>query len=134
MCQAVRYTVPGPPATVCVCHCSLCRRSVGAPAVVWATFGREALAVEGTVSWFQSSEHARRGFCGVCGTSLFFVTERQPHEVDVTVASLDQADRVAPKYHVWTPNKLAWEALADNLPRYREDGGSLPMEVGRRGG
>lgn len=50
----------------------------------------------------------------------------------MTVASLEQADKVGPRYHAWTPNKLAWEALGDNLPRYREDGGSLPMEVGTR--
>jgi hypothetical protein len=101
--------------------------------VAWATFRREALAVEGTVSWYRSSEHARRGFCGACGTSLFFVTERQPHEVDVTVASLEQADKVGPRYHAWTLDKLTWEAIGDGLPRYREDGGSLPMEVGSRG-
>ncbi|MBL9099416.1 MAG: GFA family protein [Myxococcales bacterium] len=133
LCHAVRYTVPGPPATVCVCHCSLCRRAVGSPGVAWATVRREGLAVEGTVSWYRSSEHARRGFCGACGTSLFFVTERQPHEVDVTVASLEQADKVGPRYHAWTLDKLAWEAIGDGLPRYREDGGSLPMEVGSRG-
>ena len=55
-------TVAGPPATVCLCHCSTCRRSVGSPGVAWATFRRDTLAVEGAPSWYRSSEHARRGF------------------------------------------------------------------------
>jgi hypothetical protein len=133
LCAAVRFTVAGPPTTVCLCHCTMCRRGVGAPAVPWATFRREGLAVEGTVSWYRSSELARRGFCGACGSSLFFTTEREPHSIDVTVATLREADKLTPRYHSWTPNKLAWEALTDNLPRYREDGGSLPMDAGEGG-
>lgn len=128
-CNAVRFTISGPPATVCICHCNMCRRSVGAPAVPWATFRREHLVVEGTPSWFQSSEHARRGFCGACGTSLFFETRQEPHEIDVAVAALQEAGKVAPRYHSWTPSKLAWETIGDSLPRYRENGGSLKMDV-----
>lgn len=129
LCGALRYTVTGPPATVCICHCTICRRSVGAAAVAWASFPRAAFALEGAASWYRSSAHARRGFCGACGTSLFFETEHHPGEIDVTVASLHEADRVVPRYHIWTPNKLAWEHIGDGLPRYREDGGSMPMDV-----
>ncbi len=129
LCGAVRFTVAGPPATVCLCHCSTCRRSVGSPGVAWATFRRDTLAVEGAPSWYRSSEHARRGFCGACGTSLFFETQHEPHAIDVTVATLEEAAKTSPRYHAWTPSKLPWVTLADSLPRYREDGGSLPMEV-----
>lgn len=128
-CNAVRFTVAGPPSTVCVCHCAMCRRSVGAASVPWATFRREVLTIEGAPTWFQSSEHARRGFCGACGTSLFFETRHEPHEIDIAVAALHQADKVPPRYHAWTPSKLAWETIGDSLPRYRENGGSLKMDV-----
>lgn len=129
LCNAVRFTVTGPPATVCLCHCGTCRRAVGSAGVAWATFRRDALVVVGIPAWYRSSEHARRGFCGACGSSLFFETQHEPHAIDVTVTSLHAADRVAPRYHAWAPSKLAWEAIADGLPRFREDGGSLPMET-----
>lgn len=90
----------------------MCRRSVGAPAVPWATFRRDALVIDGTPTWFRSSEHARRGFCGACGTSLFFETAHEPHEIAVAVAALHDADKVAPRYHAWTPSKLAWRRSA----------------------
>ncbi len=129
LCGQVHYTISSAPTTVCICHCSICRRSVGAPAVAWATFPRAAFVVEGTVSWYQSSSHARRGFCSACGTSLFFATDQHRHEIEVTVVSLADAGKVAPRYHSWAPNKLPWEHIGDGLPRYREDGGSLPMEA-----
>jgi len=131
LCTAVRFTVSGTPATVCLCHCVTCRRAVGSAGVAWAAFRRETLVITGTPSWFRSSEHARRGFCGACGTSLFFETEREPQAIDITVAALDGADRLAPRYHSWTPSKLPWQTISDGLPRFREDGGSLPMEADR---
>ena len=127
LCNAVRFTVAGPPSTVCVCHCALCRRAVGSPGVPWATFTRAALAVEGAPTWYRSSEHARRGFCGACGTSLFFESSHEPDAIDVAVATLADADKVTPKFHEWVTGKLAWETIADRLPRFREGGGSLKM-------
>ena len=124
-CNAVRFTAAGPPSTVSVCHCAMCRRCVGSPGVSWATFRRDALTIEGSPVWFRSSDHARRGFCGACGTSLFFETSREPHEIDVTVPALHDAAKFAPRYHVWMASKLAWETVGDSLPRFREDGGSL---------
>jgi hypothetical protein len=128
LCNAVRFTVEGPPSNVCICHCTMCRRAVGAPAVAWASFRRAGLAVEGAVTWHASSNQARRGFCGVCGSSLFFVSRREPGAIDITVATLQDADQFAPQHHVWTPHKLAWEKLGDGLPQYREDTGSEQID------
>lgn len=127
LCNAVRLTVAGPPTTVCVCHCALCRRAVGSPGVPWASFRRAGLVVAGAPSWYRSSEHARRGFCGACGTSLFFESTHEPDTIDIAVAALHDADKLAPRFHEWTNSKLAWEMIADKLPRFREGGGSLKM-------
>ena len=75
----------------------------------------------------RSSEHARRGFCGACGTSLFFESTHEPDTIDIAVAALHDADKLAPRFHQWTNSKLAWEMIADKLPRFREGGGSLKM-------
>lgn len=124
-CGVVRYVITTAPLRVAVCHCSMCRRSVGAPAVPWATFPRAGLQIiEGIPAWCRSSEHARRGFCPACGASLFFETTRAPDEVDVTVATLDDAASVAPTHHIWVPDRLPWTHIDDGLPRYRGDTGS----------
>ena len=73
LCGAVRFEVtgalPGPDA----CHCSQCRKWSGH---VFAStdFPRSLLSVEGEehVTWYASSAKARRGFCSICGSSLFW--------------------------------------------------------------
>lgn len=125
LCGAVRYEADGAPLHVAVCHCSLCRRSIGAPAVPWATFRRAGFkVVTGAPAWNRSSDHARRGFCPSCGTSLFFETTQAPDEIDVTVASLDDAAAFPPTHHIWTPDRLPWTNIDDGLPRHRGDSGS----------
>lgn len=73
LCGAVRFTVagelPGPDA----CHCSQCRKSSG-HYFSSTDVPKAAVTVEGDdkVTWFQSSEKVRRGFCGTCGSPLFW--------------------------------------------------------------
>ncbi len=73
LCGAVRYEVNGPQRAVVNCHCSQCRRTSGH--FVAATACRRAdlqLIQSGGLQWYQSSARARRGFCNVCGSSLFW--------------------------------------------------------------
>jgi len=73
LCGAVRFAVacelPGPDA----CHCSQCRKSSG-HYFSSTDVPKAAVTVEGEdkVTWFQSSEKVRRGFCGTCGSPLFW--------------------------------------------------------------
>lgn len=128
-CGAVTFEAEGAPRHVEVCHCSMCRRSVGAPAVPWATFPRSGLQIlEGVPVWHRSSDHARRGFCPACGTALFFESARSPDEVGVTVASLEDAAALAPTQHIWVHDRLPWTRIDDGLPRYRGDTGSEPAD------
>jgi hypothetical protein len=63
---------------------------------------------------------ALRSFCGRCGTQLTFESDDTPAEIDITTASLDDADAVPPGDHIWTRSRLAWIRLADGLPEHRK--------------
>jgi hypothetical protein len=123
LCGAIQFEIRGPQrGKPGYCHCVQCRRGVGATPVAWATFERAALSIRaGTPAWFQSSPTARRGFCSTCGSSLFFEASAEPDVVDVTVASLDQADDFAPAMHIFVPSKVAWARLDDGLPQHQRD-------------
>jgi hypothetical protein len=119
ICAAVRYQLAGTGTNLCYCHCTSCRRAVGAPAVPWGTFARGAFSLtHGRLAEYRSSPPVLRGFCAQCGTALTYRHERRPAEIDVTLASLDDASALAPTMHVWVGEKLPWESLGDGLPQF----------------
>jgi hypothetical protein len=72
-CGAVRFELAQAPAEYGACHCSICRKVGGGVAL-------SAMVHPGGATWtssaslktFASSEWAERGFCGECGSSLFW--------------------------------------------------------------
>jgi hypothetical protein len=119
LCGAVRYEASGPARNLCYCHCHSCRRAAGSPAVAWGTFARGGFRVtHGTLAEFHSSDPVQRGFCAACGSCLTYRHEARPAEIDVTLATLDEATQLVPQMHVWVADKLPWVRIADGLPQY----------------
>ncbi|HTS51944.1 MAG TPA: GFA family protein [Burkholderiales bacterium] len=120
-CGAIRYVAGGAPFDETICHCSICRRTTGAPLVAWFSVLRsEFRLLQGTPTRFRSSDKATRTFCPRCGTQLTFERDDLLDEIDVTTCSLDEPQRVQPKDHTRTSSRLGWVKLADGLPEYRE--------------
>ena len=119
LCGSVRYEVSGEARNLCYCHCTSCRRAAGAPLVPWGTFGRDGFRLtRGTLAEYRSSAPVVRGFCAACGTSLTYRHEQRPTELDVALATLDEAARFAPQMHVWVGDKLPWVSISDGLPQF----------------
>jgi hypothetical protein len=120
-CRAIRYEAQGSPFNETNCHCSICRRTTGAPFVAWFSVRRaEFRFVAGTPVRFNSTAKGSRMFCGRCGTQLTFESADAPGEIDVTTASLDDPNAMPPKDHTRTSSRLSWVRLGDGLPEYRE--------------
>jgi hypothetical protein len=120
LCGAVRYEAAGTPFHRTHCHCSVCRRSTGAPFVAWFSVPKAAWRiVQGAPLRFRSSPHATRSFCGQCGTQLTFEDDTAGEEIDITTCSLDDPERLPPEDHTHAGSKLSWIALADGLPVHR---------------
>lgn len=119
-CGAIRYRFDAGTGRAGICHCRSCRRSTGAPSVAWVTVPAAALAVtRGAAVQYASSPGVRRGFCGRCGTSLFYRADGED-SVDVTVASLDDPEAVPPRKEVWLSHRLSWEAVESGRPGFAE--------------
>ena len=120
-CGAIRYEATGTPYNETLCHCSICRRTSGAPLVAWFSVRPgDFRFTQGNPVAFQSTPRAVRRFCGGCGTQLTFESRDTPGDVDITTASLDQPNPVPPKDHTRTSSRLSWLELADGLPEHRE--------------
>ena len=89
-CGRIRYEVTGTPFNETNCHCSICRRTTGAPFVAWFSVRpSEFRLLSGDPTSFRSSGKAVRTFCPHCGTQLTFQSEDSPEDIDVTSCSLD---------------------------------------------
>jgi hypothetical protein len=119
LCGALRFSADAEPLVVDYCHCELCRRSSGAPVLVWASFDAASFRyTQGTPARFASSAHGRRDFCARCGTQVLFRTTREPGSVDVNVGALDDPARCVPTMHIHCASALPWLDIRDELPRY----------------
>lgn len=118
-CRRMRYRVTGTPSHETNCHCSICRRTSAAPFVAWFTVAEsEFRFTAGKPAEFHSTAHGTRTFCPDCGTPLTFRTSRSPGEVDVTVCSLDDPERMPPRDHTHVASRLSWVKLGDGLPQF----------------
>jgi len=108
LCGAIRYRADAPPVRGVICHCSMCRRHSGAPALAFVHFPAASFAwVAGEPRWYRSSRHAERGFCAACGSTVAMREEVLPDRVQVCIGSLDDPDRVTIDDHVWTTQRVA---------------------------
>ena len=119
LCGQLRLRIVAPTKWCAHCHCSLCRRAHGAAFVTWvgvAVEQFEILAGE-TLTWFESSPEARRGFCTRCGSSLLFESQRWPGEIHVVRAALPGEIDREPSVHAFASTAVGWCHCDDGLPR-----------------
>jgi hypothetical protein len=125
-CGWIRYEATGIPFDETNCHCSICRRTTGAPFV--SVHPSQFRVLSGEPARFKSTVEGTRSFCPRCGTQLSFEHGDYPDEIGVTMCSLDEPDALAPHDHTYVDSKPRWVELCDQLPGYpqsRRDGTGL---------
>jgi hypothetical protein len=118
LCGAVRFTVEGPLRAPDACHCVACRKWSG-HFFVSTDVSKAALRVDGEqhVRWYASSEKVRRGFCDVCGSSLFW--DPVHHDwIGVAMGALDAPSQTQIAVHVFTAEKGDYYALDSGVPAF----------------
>lgn len=128
LCGAVRYTVNGPLRGVHACHCTQCRKQSG-HYVAAAAAPRGSVEIEGAgaITWFVSSPGVRRGFCGTCGSHLFWDHEDLP-TLSLNAGALDGPTGLKLESHIFCADKGDYYQITDDLPRYE----ALPPEESRQ--
>lgn len=119
LCGAVRYQISGEPVWAGNCHCSLCRRSSGAPYMSWLVVPTVTFSlIQGEVALYASSDRAQRGRCPTCGTQLVFKRNSAPERTVVTIASLDDPGAVRPQEHIFWDDRVPGLIGMDDLPKH----------------
>jgi hypothetical protein len=121
LCGAVRYEVRGPLRDILLCHCVECRRWSGYLGAFTSTrLEHFVLREETALRWIDSptsDRQARRGFCGACGSSLFWQPEGGDR-ISIAAGTLDRPTGLRIAGH-WYPEHTGDydELAADSLPR-----------------
>jgi hypothetical protein len=117
LCGAVRYEVRGPLRDILVCHCVECRRWTGHVGAFSATLEDDLVLLDdAALRWVESPEsdrRARRGFCGECGSSLFWKAA-DGDRINVAVGTLDRPTGLAIGGHWFAHHADAWDQLPED--------------------
>lgn len=120
LCGSVRYEADAIQQAFRACHCTLCRKWSGH---FWAAFHVRdedfRLLSDAGLTWFASSDHASRGFCAKCGSSLFFrLTDAEG--IEVAAGSADSTDGARLVGHTHVAFKGDYYDLNDGLTQSAE--------------
>ncbi|MEO1562112.1 MAG: GFA family protein [Pseudomonadota bacterium] len=116
-CGAVQYQVSGGLRPSVACHCGQCRRTSGH---YWSAtqIDDEHLTVtkdEGLV-WYRSSDVAKRGFCSICGSSLFWRMDSEG-KTSIGSGTLDGPTGIKTAKHIFVDDKGDYYQIEDGLPK-----------------
>ena len=128
LCGAVSYRIDGPVRDIVACHCGQCRKTTGhyLPA---ASVNRRhfSMTEDRGLKWYRASDFAGRGFCGECGSTLYWLGDDAAH-ISIAAGTLDDATGLNLQGHIFTATKGAYYELEPDLPSWPAgDGGAFPM-------
>jgi hypothetical protein len=113
-CGAIRFCLKGEPSQSSICHCRMCQKAFGAYYAPLVSARGAAFAwTRGTPKYFQSSNHVRRGFCGMCGTPL---TYEAADGIALAAGSFDDPSRLPPVIQYGVEAKLGFVDRLHDLP------------------
>jgi hypothetical protein len=130
LCGAVSFTVAGELKRPDACHCVQCRKFSG-HYFVSTDAPRNAVTISGSekITWYPSSERVRRGFCSVCGCSLFFDPPGKDW-IGIAMGAIDGPSGTSTELHVFVGEKGDYYCIDDGLPQYERIPVQPPGDAG----
>lgn len=123
MCGAVRLEIDEPLEHAPeACHCINCRKQSG-NFMVAVNVRRSAMRVddEASVAYYRSSENVERGFCRVCGSTLFWKPTMEGYPwTAVALGCLDTAKEFKIAKHTFIKEKGSYYEITDGAPQSQE--------------
>ncbi len=104
-CGAVTYVLSGPLRPVVGCHCAQCRKTSGHYVAATQSAADDfTLTQDVGLKWYRSSPTAQRGFCGTCGSSLFWREDGTDH-ISIMAGTIDGPTCLTMDRHIHADTK-----------------------------
>ncbi|HEX6093531.1 MAG TPA: GFA family protein [Dongiaceae bacterium] len=118
LCGAVKYEVKGELRPVWNCHCGQCRKFHGHFGAYTNAKNKDITIVGRTnLKWYVSSKVARRGFCGKCGSSLFW-QRFKGDGISIAAGTIDVPTRLKTVGHIFVDHVGDYYKITDRLERF----------------
>jgi len=116
LCGSIKFEVLGVLPAPSACHCSQCRKHSG-HFEASTDIPRSSLTIHGAenLTWFRT-ENVQRGFCSICGSSLFW-DPMQRDWTAVAMGAFDTPTQTTLVRHIFVGNKGDYYDIADGLPQ-----------------
>lgn len=120
LCGAVRFEVAGELPPPDGCHCTQCRKHSG-HFFASTDLSRAAVTIHGAdkVTWYRSSQKVRRGFCSICGSSLFWDPIHRDF-IAIAMGAFDSPTATRMSKHIFVADKGDYYDIADGLPQNQQ--------------
>lgn len=116
-CGAIKWEATGELRGILACHCSQCRKQSGLYfAATNVADDRLKVQDNGSLTWYQSSPEAKRGFCGKCGSALFWKHSSDDF-TSILVGSIDGEPGIEITEHIFVRDKPDWYEITDGKPQ-----------------
>ncbi len=116
LCGAVQFEAKDIDIHIHACHCSMCRKWNGGPAMA-ASVGSVTFAGEENITRYASSDWAERGFCKQCGSNLFYLLK--PNRYIMWSGAFDEQPFEL-EGEIFCSEKPGWYDFAGDHPRHNE--------------
>ena len=111
LCGGIAYRADGPVRDASHCYCTMCQKQHGAAAGSYANVASAGCVIErgaDLLTEYASSDHGRRGFCRVCGSTLFWRSMETPDRIAIALGTLEPQYDGAVEAEWFAENKPQW--------------------------
>jgi hypothetical protein len=117
-CGGVRFIAEDVELEFSACHCRMCQRWSGGIFLA-TTVGSVTFTGEDNLKRHKTSDWAERGFCGVCGASLFYHLLKLD-QYEMCVGAFDDVDDFVLGSEIFIDRKPGGYSIAGDHPRLTE--------------
>ncbi len=120
LCGKVELSVVAAERDAVTCHCQQCRKQSGhfiaATRVENSDF---SVTGEQYLTWYKASAEAERGFCKLCGSTLFWRSVNSEH-TSILTGCLDSPTGLTLTHHIYVADKGDYYSLDDGKPVFAQ--------------
>ena len=120
LCGGIKIKVKGKLRHIINCHCFQCMKTHGNYAAYTACSENKVTFInKKTLRWYQSSDVAKRGFCRICGASMFYKLLKSEN-ISIAAGMFNNPTKMKTYSNIFTKGKLDYYKLNPKLPRFNK--------------